>query len=183
VGWLSRDDLWVRRIAAGPLVPTPGAQCERDYTYEYAILPHAGDWRNVYATAYNYNAPLLARRADTHPGLELREMNITRDDPNRVKKIDWPRGGSLPNPFSFVQVDIPEFILSAVYRSGNNLIVRGYNVLRQPTRATITFGMPITEAYRANMAEEIQAALPIWENARVVVEAWGGEVVTLKARV
>ncbi len=32
VGWLSRDDLWVRRIAAGPLVPTPGAQCLGSYT-------------------------------------------------------------------------------------------------------------------------------------------------------
>ncbi|MEO8394579.1 MAG: glycoside hydrolase family 38 C-terminal domain-containing protein, partial [Chloroflexota bacterium] len=93
VGWLSRDDLTVRRIAAGPLVPTPGAQCLGEYEYEYAILPHAGDWQNVYAAAHNYNAPLLARRADTHAGLVLREMNITRDDPSRVNQREWPRSG------------------------------------------------------------------------------------------
>lgn len=183
VGWLSRDDLWVRRIAAGPLVPTPGAQCEGDYTYEYAILPHAGDWRSVYKTAYSYNAPLLARRADTHPGLELREMNITRDDPARVKKVEWPRGGSLANPFSFVQVDVPELVLSAVYRSGDSLLVRVYNVLRQPVQGTLTFGLPLVDAHRVNMAEDVQAALPVQGGNRISIQVQSGEVYTLKVRV
>ena len=55
VGWLSRDDLWVPAIAAGPLVPTPGAQCLGTYRYEYAILPHAGDWRGL--PGKRFNAP------------------------------------------------------------------------------------------------------------------------------
>jgi mannosylglycerate hydrolase len=180
VGWLSRDDLWVRRIAAGPLVPTPGAQCLGDYEYEYAILPHAGDWQNAYPTACNYNAPLMARRADTHPGLELREMNITRDDPARVTQAEWPHGGALPDSFSFVEIDAPELVLSAVYRSGDDLVVRCYNVTREPTQAVVTFGQPVQAASRANLLEEPLETLVVQNGRRVTLSVKGGEVYTLR---
>lgn len=180
VGWLSRDDLWVRRIAAGPLVPTPGAQClGSSYTYEYAILPHEGDWQNVYQSAYNYSAPLLARRADTHAGLVLREMNITRDDPARVTQREWPRGGSVPDMHSFVTIDAPELILSAVNRSGDSLIVRVYNIARQPVSSAIRFGFPVGRVFRVSMAEEYQSTLPLTANA-VTVDVGASEVYTLK---
>ncbi len=180
VGWLSRDDLWVRRVAAGPLVPAPGAQCLQAYTYEYAILPHAGDWRQVYATAYNYNAPLLGRRADTHPGLELREMNITRDDPAQVTPIPWQRGGHLPPQHSFVQVDPPELVLSAVTRSGGDLIVRVYNVTRSAVRGRIAFGFAVRAAARVNLLEEAQEALAVDAENAVAVDVPGAGVVTVK---
>ncbi|MBI5667887.1 MAG: hypothetical protein HZC41_07745 [Chloroflexi bacterium] len=180
VDWLSRDDLWVRRIAAGPLVPTPGAQCFGDYHYNYAILPHAGDWRNVYAAAYGYNAPVLSRRADTHAGLELREMNITRDDPARVIKAEWPRGGVLPDTHSFITVAAPELVLSAVYRSGDSLIVRCYNVSREPVSSSITAGFPVKAAYRVDMAEKYRATLPVQDKHNIPISLRGGEVLTLK---
>jgi mannosylglycerate hydrolase len=180
VGWLSRDDLWVRRIAAGPLVPTPGAQCQGSYTFEYAILPHVGNWREVYQTAHNYNAPLHARRADTHPGLELREMNITRDDPNRIHAIPWPRGGHLPDTHSFVTVEPPELVLSAVRRTDDeSLLVRVYNIARETVAGEIVIGFPASAAYLANMAEETLEALPL-EGNRIRLSARGGEVVTVK---
>jgi alpha-mannosidase len=180
VGWLSRDDLWVRRIAAGPLVPTPGAQCNGSYAFEYAILPHAGDWREVYQTAHNYNAPLLARRADTHPGLDLREMNITRDDPNRVRAIPWPRGGHLPDTHSFVTVEPRELVLSAVRRTDDgSLLVRLYNITRETVSGELLIGFPASAAYLANLAEETLEALPL-EGNRVRLSARGGEVVTVK---
>jgi mannosylglycerate hydrolase len=182
VGWLSRDDLWVRRIAAGPLVPTPGAQCIGAYTFEYAILPHAGDWRNVFQPAHNYNAPIRARRADTHPGLDLREMNITRDDPSLITAIPFPRGGALPDTWSMIGISTPELILSAAYRSTddpNALIVRLYNITRTPVQGDIAFGFPIRAVHRVNMAEE-----PIGEivsvGDRITISANPAEVVTLK---
>jgi mannosylglycerate hydrolase len=140
VGWLSRDDLSTRRVAAGPLVPTPGAQCIGRHQYQYAILPHAGDWRNVYQRANQYVAPLLVARADTHEGLDLREMNITRDDPAMVKSIPWPRGGSNPDNVSFISVDKPELVISAVRRTQDEkgLILRFYNITSQPITAQIT---------------------------------------------
>ncbi len=179
VGWLSRDDLWVRRIAAGPLVPTPGAQCLGEYEYEYAILPHKGNWQNVYQMAFGYNAPLLARRADTHAGLDLREMNITRDDPRRTIQREWPRGGSLPDVHSFVQVDPPALALSAVYRSGDSLIVRVYNVTREAVSGSIRFGFPVGRAFRVNMSEVYQETLIVNDNT-VQIQVGGAEVYTLK---
>lgn len=181
VGWLSRDDLWVRRIAAGPLVPTPGAQCLGPYRYEYAVLPHTGDWRNVYQIAHATNAPVMARRADTHPGLELREMNITRDDPNLVTPIPWPRGGSLPPTLSVIQVDSPTLVLSAVRRSARDTVIaRFYNITRESVTGTITYGLSAKAAYRTNLAEERQAELAINARGQVTVEARGGEIVTLE---
>ena len=180
VGWLSRDDLWVRRIAAGPLVPTLGAQCLGEYTYAYAVLPHSGDWRSAYRTAHNFNAPVLARRADTHPGLELREMNITRDDPARVRQNPWPRGGDLPPSLSVVQIEPGILILSAVYRSGDALIVRCYNPTRDAVRGTIRFGLPLERAERVRMDETVLAELTVSAGGQIAVEARGGEVITLR---
>ncbi|MBE2183536.1 MAG: hypothetical protein IAE89_08940 [Anaerolineae bacterium] len=181
VGWLSRDDLWIRRIAAGPLVPTPEAQCKGDYTFEYAIFPHSGDWQQVVQVAHHYNAPLLGARGDTHPGLELREMNITRDDPALVMPIPWPRGGKLPDSYSFVAVEPPELALSAVYRSGDCLIVRVYNVTREAIpQASIRFGVPVALAARVNMAEEVIAEMTVTGGDHVVFDVGPAEVVTLK---
>lgn len=179
VGWLSRDDLWVRRIAAGPLVPTPGAQCLGSYRYQYAILPHSGDWHSAYQAAYNYNAPLLARRADTHAGLVLREMNITRDDPSRVTQREWQRGGNWAGTHSVITVEPAELVLSAVYRSSESLIVRVYNITREAVNGMIRFGFLVASAALANMAEETQAPLAV-ENGAVQISARGGEVLTLK---
>ncbi len=186
VGWLSRDDLFNRRIAAGPLVPTPGAQCFGPYTYEYAILPHAGDWRQVYQAAYDYVAPLLLARADTHEGLELREMNITRDDPNQVKAIPWPRGGALPPSQSFVRVEPPTLVLSAVRRpvlsgvegSAGGLVVRFYNLERESVEARLTTSFPVQAAWRLNLAEERQEALAVQDDYVLVIPTRGAEIVT-----
>lgn len=181
VGWLSRDDLWVRRIAAGPLVPTPGAQCLGPYRYEYAILPHAGDWQQVYQIAHNTNAPVLARRANTHPGLDLREMNITRDDPSLVTPIPWPRGGALPPMMSVLQVDPSVLVLSAMRRSDRDtLIVRFYNITREPVTGTVTAGLPVRAVYRTTLAEERQAQLALDGKRQVTLEVRGGEIVTLE---
>lgn len=180
VGWLSRDDLWVRRIAAGPLAPTPGAQCPGPYAYDYAILPHANGWQAVFQAAQNFNAPVLARRADTHPGLELHDMNITGDDPARVTAIPWPRSGPLPAALSIVQIEPPALVLSAVRRSERDtLIVRCYNITRAPVEGTVTLGVPVAAAYRTTLAGQRQEALEL-VNGSVTVHARGGEVITLE---
>ena len=181
VGWLSRDDLWVRRIAAGPLVPTPGAQCLGPYTYEYAILPHAGDWATIYPAAYNYTVPLWARRADTHPGLVLREMNITRDDPALVTPIPWPRGGPLASTLSVITLGSPALVLSAVRRSARDtLIVRCYNITSEPVTSTITCGLPVTDAYCVDLAEQRQGQLALSADGQISVRATGGQVLTIE---
>jgi len=155
VGWLSRADLTTRRVPGGPVVPTPEAQCFGSYSYDYAILPHTGDWRTVVPVAYNYLAPLWVTRADTHEGLELKEMNITGDDPSQVKPIAWRRTGSHPGMHSFISLYPQNLVLSAVRRShnGNSLILRFYNLERFEIAARITTGFQFKSVYRTNLNE------------------------------
>jgi len=184
VGWLSRDDLPNRRVAAGPLVPTPGAQCHGEYRYEYAILPHSGDWRAACPWAYGYTAPLLVARADTHEGLVLEEMNITRDDPAQVRPIPWPRGGPQPGTWSLLRLEPAGLVLSAVRRTedGEGLVVRYYNTERVPLEARLTAGFPLQAAYRLNLNEERQGDLAVRDGRVVEVPTGGAEVVTLELR-
>lgn len=177
VGWLSRDDLWIRRIAAGPLVPTPGAQCIGLVSAEYAILPHSGDWESVYRDAYNYVAPITSGRADTHAGIDLHDMNITRDDPSKITHIPFPRGGELPDTHSFVKVEGEGIVLSALRRSSDKqAVVRFYNVTARPATAVITSAKALKAANRLNLNEEVLESL----NARdLKIGVRPGEIVTV----
>jgi mannosylglycerate hydrolase len=182
VGWLSREDLTTRRVAAGPLTATPGAQCLGKLRFEYAILPHAGDWKQVYPSAYEYIAPLLARRADTHEGLELHEMNITRDDPEKVKRLPWSRGGILPDRFSFIASEDQRLVLSAVKRSedGRGLVIRFFNISYKPIRVHIKTGLAIKEAWLINMNEERQESLPLLGAHAFEASCRGQQVISFK---
>jgi alpha-mannosidase len=184
VGWLSRDDLSNRRVAAGPLVPTPGAQCIGKYKYSYAILPHTGNWEQVYPWAYQYVSPLLVSRADTHEGLDLREMNITRDDPNMVKAIAWPRGGSNPGNLSYIRVDDPRLVVSALRRSqdGKGLIVRFYNVTAKPINTLGKSYRSLREVWSVNLNEERQEAVPILDANSFEVKLRGHQIASFELR-
>lgn len=181
VGWLSRDDLVTRRVAAGPLVETPEAQCLGVHRFEYAILPHAGDWRQVYPIAYGYVAPLLVTRGDTHEGLELKEMNITRDDPSRVRAIPWPREGPNPDQLSFLRVEPGALVVSAVRRSqdGEGLIVRFYNPTSEAVTARIATWRSVREAWLITLNEERLEPVPVRDGHIVEVSTRGGQVITI----
>ncbi len=179
VGWLSRDDLWVRRIAAGPLVPTPGAQCQQEFTCEYAIFPHEGDWRDVYATAYNYVTPITAGRADTHAGIDLHDMNITRDDPAKITPIPFPLGGELPETHRFFGMEGQGVVLTALRRGEGGILLRGFNILREPTSTTITSAQPLAAAYRLNLNEEVQESLVVKDAHTLDIPLRPGEIVTV----
>ncbi len=182
VGWLSRDDLWVRRIAAGPLVPTPGAQCLHSGTYEYAIYPHAGDWHAVYPQAYAYTVPITSARADTHAGIELHDMNITRDDPSKVTPMHFPRGGELSDQHSFFQVQGAGIVLSSLHRGKQGIVLRFINIQREETSARITCAKPISAAYVLNLNEEVQHTLAPEHDHHLTLAVRGGQIVTLGFR-
>ncbi|MBN1286784.1 MAG: hypothetical protein JXB47_15400 [Anaerolineae bacterium] len=188
VGWLSRDDLSNRRIAAGPIVPTPGAQCPGEHVFEYAILPHAGDWRAVYKITYNYTAPLHVTRADTHEGMELREMpfiGVDLDWYNRVvKPIAWPRGGDLPDTLSFFTLEPETLVLSAVRRSadGGGLVVRWYNIGDAEVTAELKSCRALAAAYRLNLNEARRGDLALVDAHTLRLPTAAGQVVTCELR-
>jgi len=156
VGWLSRDDTHCRRGHAGPGLPTPGAQCLGRQTFEYALVPHAGSWENVYRQAHAFNAPL---RATAVPASD----------------------GPLPASLSFLQIIPSDFVITAVKRAedGDRLIVRGYNITGTAQEVTITLDRPVRRATRANLNEDPQEKL-VADDGAVRFVARAKEIVTLQ---
>jgi alpha-mannosidase len=171
VGWLSRSDLPTRRVIAGPMVETPEAQCLGYHRSEYAILPHAGSWQAVYPAAYNYVAPLLLSRADSHEGLDLREMNLPGDDPDKVTQIPWRREGPLAESLSLRRT-----------ADGLGLLVRAYNLGAGPVAARLTCWRALTQAWRANLNEERLSPLSVQARYSVELPVRQCEVFTVELR-
>ncbi|MBI3287521.1 MAG: hypothetical protein HYZ68_05675 [Chloroflexi bacterium] len=136
VGWLSRDDFPCRRGHAGPMLETPEAQCLGGYSFEYALIPHAGDWRDAFQQAHAFATP-------------LRVVTITR----------YP--GGLPSALSFLEIKPRELVVSAIKlaEEGNRLIVRLYNVDDRPIQGRLRLYRRFSHAWRTNLNEEILTEL------------------------
>lgn len=126
----------------------------------------------------------LVARADTHEGLDLREMNITRDDPAMVKSISWPRGGSNPDNVSFISVDKPELVISAVRRTQGEkgLTLRFYNITSEPITARIKLYRPLEAVWLVNLNEERQEQISLLDENTFAVNVRGNQIVTFELR-
>ena len=68
VGWLSRDDLQSRTAAVAPMLPVPGAQCQREITAEYGLVATPAEDRAAIARAgLEFNVPLRTYQYDECP--------------------------------------------------------------------------------------------------------------------
>ncbi len=159
VGWLSRDDFPSRTGHAGPMLPLPGAQMEGRWEFDYAIIPHAGDWPAAVREARAFEAPPRAVETNAH-------------------------GGILPLIGSIIAVSPPEFEISAIKMSedGRGLVVRGWNPMDKPLKVTLRPGKKFARAERVNLAEERLGSLRLGKNGEVVFEAKPHEIVTLLCR-
>ena len=136
VEWLSRGDLSTRRGHAGPMEPTPEAQCLGQYTCDYALVPHAGDWEAeealVLREAQAFNIPVRALVTDQHEGQQ-------------------------PSRTTLLEVEPRELVVSAIKQSNTGgLIVRVYNPLAHAVEASIRPTIDCTKAFVTNLAEEPQ---------------------------
>jgi alpha-mannosidase len=156
VGWLSRDDFSTRKNHAGPFLETPKAQMIGEWEFDYSVI--VGRIGNPpYQQAWNFETPLRATGTSLH-------------------------AGALPSSGSFVRVDNPSFVVSAVKETedGKGWIVRGYNIGGEEIPVTITPWRKFAKAERANMAEETVSRLKVGGGGEVTVKARGHEVVTVK---
>lgn len=98
IGWLSRGDLHNRRGHAGPLVPTPEAQCPGLHTVHYSLIPHTGNYLNAMAQAHHFNVPMLTASTGTHPGHLLPSMSFVEVTPAAVvlSALKPPDEGTAP---------------------------------------------------------------------------------------
>jgi alpha-mannosidase len=159
VGWLSRDDMSVRRGHAGPGRPTPEAQCTGEHTFEYALIPVGGAWTGAADQAQAFSAPLRAVSTTTHEG-------------------------TLPSGTSFVEVEPESLIVTALKESeeGGGLIVRFWNTGGTACEAAVQFWQRPASVSRCNLGERVLGPLEVDAEGRVHVPARGREIVTLMAR-
>jgi alpha-mannosidase len=132
VGWLSRGDLKVIDHAAGPMVPTPGAQELGAHRFEYALVLHEGDWRSggIYAEARRWHAPPIAVA---------------------------PRGRHpIPADRALVTVTPTSVALLAVHpaETGRGVVVRLLNASPEPSAVRVRAGFSVREAVEVDPLEQ-----------------------------
>ncbi len=164
VGWLSRDDFSTRKGHAGPGYPTPGAQMPGEWTFAYSVIPHSGRWDQAapgelppYHQAFAFSTPLRALLAEPHPGPFA------------------PRG-------SFVEVQDPRFVLSAVKTAedGQGWILRGYNISAEPIEVRLKIWRDFARIHRTNLAETPLEPLALAPDGSLRLPVRGHEVVTVR---
>ena len=156
VGWLSRDDLPVRKGHAGPGLPTPGAQCLGRHVFHYSIIPHGGDWLAAMPQALAFAAPLRAVTARA-------------------------RSDGLPARHSFVRVEPASVVVSALKASqdGKDLVLRLWNAEGEPVVARVRVGMPVAGARLARLDETEGEALTVGEGGVIEVPMRQRQAVTI----
>ena len=155
VGWLSRDDFPNRNTHAGPFLETPKAQMPGIYEFDYSIIIGMTG-SSSYHQAWNFETPLRAIGTDLHTGMLA------------------PEG-------SFVQVDNPSFVVSAVKEAenGEGWLLRGYNLGDEALRVMLTPWRRFKRAKVVNLAEKTVSRLRVERNGSVTIEARGHEVITV----
>jgi alpha-mannosidase len=135
VGWLSRGDLSTRIGEAGPMIATPKAQCQGSHTFEYSIVPHAGDWVSgkVYKQALEFDVGSLANMVEPHEG-------------------------DLPPTFRFLKIEPDHLVVSSVKKAEdeNALAIRFYNVTGRSVKGKlqITKSERLRDVWTASISEE-----------------------------
>ena len=157
VEWLSRGDLSTRKGDAGPQELTPEAQCLGHHEFDYALVPHSGNWEAeealILREAQAFNTPIRALVTTQHEG-------------------------QLPSQSTLVEVEPPSLVVSAIKQSeaGNSVIVRVYNPLSYTVQATIQPRLAYAQAFVANLNEE-----PTGQRQQVPlhIDIRPGEIVTV----
>lgn len=162
VEWLSRGDLSTRRGHAGPMEFTPEAQCLGHREFDYALVPHSGDW-------------------EADEALVLREAQAF-NTPVRVL-VSEQHEGKLPSRATLVEIEPRTLVLSTIKQSetGQGVIVRVYNPLSHAVEASLRPGFACTKAFVTNLQEQQQERL-FWggeEGQPLYIGLRGGEIKTI----
>jgi alpha-mannosidase len=121
-----------------------GYQIGQERMMRYAVVPHAGDWRQsgIFRDGWELNHPLLIRNVAPHEG-------------------------SLPKRFGLLEVSHPNVILSALKPvAAGDTALRVYEAAGQPTRGvTIRLNASVLSAWDANLLEDAGRELKVEADA------------------
>jgi alpha-mannosidase len=142
---------------AGPLVPTPNALELGSYTFEYAVLPHEGDWRQaeIYQQAPEFNRRPIAIQANAQ--------------------------GKLPAELSFIKLTPHNLILSTLKKAEDSeaVILRFFETTGVSTQAEIELFKKIKRLTAVDLLENEEGELPFKGNS-FNLEVKPFEIVSLK---
>ncbi len=159
VGWLSRDDLVNRPNHAGPAVETPEGQCQGEYTFNYTLVPHRGNWQEagINELAGQLTAPLLGQATGR-------------------------KNGPLGDAKAMFTLEPRELVLSCVKQSeaGGALITRFYNCSDETREAVIIPGFVFERVAACDLLEnQVERPLQVERDAvRLTARPW--EIITLR---
>ncbi len=128
------------------------------HTFEYSIIPHAGDWEKAFHQAYWFARPLSAIWTGRH-------------------------SGCLENELSFLSISPSSLLVSAVKTAddgSNDLVVRVYNVLGVRAEGVIRAFFPVRSAAIANLAEQPQEPLEMDQAGDIRLSVGPHKIVTLR---
>ena len=110
-----------------------GLELGKEFTFQYALLPHAGNWRQaqVYRAGQEFNNPLIVRK-------------------------DAPHAGNLPAEWGLVEVLPANVVISAFEPSKDGeTVIRVYEASGQSTKAaTLRFHAKVLDANESNLLED-----------------------------
>ena len=121
-----------------------GLEVGKELTFDYALVPHAGDWREagVYRAGMEFNNPLLARKVAKHPGI-------------------------LPKRWGLLEISHPNVVLTAL-KSGRDgsAVLRLYEASGRPTAGVkIKLNARIKAAEESNLIEAAGRRLSAQDDA------------------
>ncbi len=118
---------------SGPLIPTPDALELGEYTFRYALYPHAGNWKEArtYRQGEEFSRSLIAIQANNK--------------------------GTLPTEYSFLSIEPDNLILSAFKKAEDtdDAILRFYETTGEKIDARIKAFDRINKMAEVNLLEEI----------------------------
>ena len=119
-------------------------QLGRELTFDYALVPHAGDWRQaqVYRDGHEFNHPLQACALSSHPG-------------------------TLPKRWGFLEIAPQSIVLSALKAGPEGAaVLRLYEAAGQETPAArVRLSAPVAAAEEVNLMEDPGRALTLTDNS------------------
>ncbi len=142
-------------------LPDLGIQCPGERAFEYSLCFHAGTWSD---------AGLPARAAE--PFVPVRAVMAGRGK------------GTLPLERSFVASANANCPVTCVKQAedGSGIIIRCFNPLTVAAPIELTFGLPVTAAYRCGMDERVREKLPLRKNT-LRYKAAPKKIITIKISV
>jgi mannosylglycerate hydrolase len=186
VGWLSRGDMLTRPGHAGPGLETPEAQCQREFDWEYAILPHRGDCikARAWEQAHSFNAPPHSRLGNGLRGDDPRCYD-GQDFRDNFGFVEPKSTGRLADRYSLVTIEGKGVILSAVKEAHdfNALVIRVYSVRRGPRqKVRVKAGFELGGVMTADLNERPSDPVTLSGRRAFAFEMGYGEIRTFLLR-